>query len=193
MILDDDYVFSHKKRSKSHYRSWDKHRKAPWFSELIGRRAARIERGETRFLILDALAEKARHGYEIMQIIQERSGGHYRPSPGNVYPTLQMLEDLELVCSQEEGNRKNYELTNTGREELERHRPLVEDIYDTLGYGLFFEHTEFFDEIQNQMMKMFKLISKSFHRGRLEHNKKDEIQKAIEDAVRRIDEILKRE
>ena len=114
-----NHGFSKKIQGRGHHKRGHKQKKSPWFSELIGRRGTRLERGETRYLILDTLAEKGRHGYEIMQSIQENTGGLYRPSPGTVYPTLQMLEDLDLISSQEEGNRKIYKLTETGRGELE--------------------------------------------------------------------------
>jgi DNA-binding PadR family transcriptional regulator len=55
------------------------------------------------------------HGYEMIQEIAERSGGAWKPSPGSVYPTLQLLEDEELVVSGSEGGRKLFSLTGTGR------------------------------------------------------------------------------
>ena len=188
-----NHDFSRKMKGRGQHRHLHKHKNSPWFSELIGRRGARVERGDTRYLILDTLAEKGRHGYEIMQSIQENTGGLYRPSPGTVYPTLQMLEDFDLLSSQEEGNRKIYELTETGREELEEQRPLLEDIYEDLGQGQFLEQNEFFEEIHDQIMKMFKLISRSFHRGRLDPTKMDKIHKIIQESVQRVDEILKGE
>src|SRR4051794_6060728 len=56
--------------------------------------APRAERGTVRWLVLDAIASQPRHGYEIIQAIGDKSGGAYKPSPGVVYPTLQMLEEL---------------------------------------------------------------------------------------------------
>lgn len=185
--------FSKKMQGRGHHRHLHKQKKSPWFSELMGRRGARVERGDTRYLILDTLAEKGRHGYEIMQSIQENAGGLYRPSPGTVYPTLQTLEELDLISSQEERNRKIYELTETGREELAEQRPLVEEIYEDLGQSRFHDQNEFFEEIHDQIMKMFKLISRSFHRGRLDPAKIDKIHKIIQESVQRVDEILKSE
>ena len=70
---------------------------------MMGRRGPRIERGDIRYLILDTLLEKGRHGYDIMQTIQEKTGGMYLPSSGTLYPALQMLEDLELIFSRKDG------------------------------------------------------------------------------------------
>lgn len=59
------------------------------------------------------------HGYEMIQEIGDRSGGAWRPSPGSVYPTLQLLEDEGLIVSVSEGGKKLFTLTETGRTEAE--------------------------------------------------------------------------
>ena len=78
-----------------------------------GRR--RMRRGDIRRAILAALLEGPAHGYEIMQRLEARSGGIWRPSPGSVYPTLQMLEDEGLVLAQVEDGTRTYDLTESGR------------------------------------------------------------------------------
>ena len=75
----------------------------------------RGRRGDVRAAILALLAEQPRHGYEIIGEIGERSGGFWKPSPGSVYPTLQLLADEGLVTMQEEGGKRLFELTDTGR------------------------------------------------------------------------------
>jgi len=80
-------------------------------------RGARRGRGDIRAAILALLAEEPMHGYQIIRELSERSGGVWRPSPGSVYPTLQQLEDEDLVHEQRpEGGRRTYELTDAGRE-----------------------------------------------------------------------------
>src|SRR5688572_13142118 len=66
----------------------------PWWARVMGDPPPRAERGEIRYLVLDAIKERPRHGYEVIQHIEQRTGGSYRPSPGVIYPTLQMLEEL---------------------------------------------------------------------------------------------------
>src|SRR4051794_20934907 len=78
---------------------------ARW-AEFFNEPTPRAERGEVRYLVLDALAAAPRHGYEIMQFIEQRSGGSYRPSPGVVYPTLQLLEELEHARGVDREGRK---------------------------------------------------------------------------------------
>ena len=86
--------------------------------------------GDLKFVILNLLAEKPRHGYEIIKELEERFGGAYSPSPGTVYPTLSLLEDLGYATARtEEGNRKVYEITDEGRKYLEENRSTVDDIF----------------------------------------------------------------
>jgi DNA-binding PadR family transcriptional regulator len=74
-----------------------------------------IRRGEVRPLILAALALRPMHGYEVIQELEEQSGGRWRPSAGSVYPTLQLLADEGLVTSDEVDGRRTYTLTDDGR------------------------------------------------------------------------------
>lgn len=78
-----------------------------------------MRRGDTRALLLAGLLDGAAHGYELMQLLEQRSGGRWRPSPGSVYPQLQQLEDEGLVTGSTADGRKVYELTDAGREEAD--------------------------------------------------------------------------
>jgi DNA-binding PadR family transcriptional regulator len=79
-----------------------------------------MRRGEIRTAVLGCLAEGPGHGYEVMQRLEEQSGGTWRPSPGSVYPTLQQLHDEGLVTSTERDGKRIFEITDAGREELEQ-------------------------------------------------------------------------
>jgi DNA-binding PadR family transcriptional regulator len=79
-----------------------------------------MRRGRIRTAILISLQEAPAHGYEVMRRLEEMSGGLWRPSPGSVYPHLQMLEDEGLVQSSEAGGSRTYTLTEAGREEAQR-------------------------------------------------------------------------
>jgi DNA-binding PadR family transcriptional regulator len=90
----------------------------PWRG---GGRKAR--RGDIRTAALLLLAEEPRNGYQIMQEVEERSDGAWRPSPGSVYPALQQLEDEGLVRSEEIDGRKAFQLTDAGRAHLAERDP----------------------------------------------------------------------
>lgn len=83
--------------------------------EFDRRVGTRMGRGDVRTAILAILAEQPMHGYQIIQEIEERSHGAWKPSPGSVYPTLQLLADEGLVLAEESGGRKTYSLTEEGR------------------------------------------------------------------------------
>lgn len=77
-------------------------------------------RVNVRAALLALLAERPMHGYEMIQELESRTGGVWRPSPGSVYPTLQMLEDEGLIASEETGGRRRFTLTAAGRAEAEQ-------------------------------------------------------------------------
>jgi DNA-binding PadR family transcriptional regulator len=77
----------------------------------------RGRRGNVRAAILALLTERPMHGYEMIQELDQRTGGVWRPSPGSVYPTLQLLEDEGKIAVEESGGRKAYTLTDAGQEE----------------------------------------------------------------------------
>ncbi|MFJ6652602.1 PadR family transcriptional regulator [Microbacterium sp. NPDC091313] len=83
------------------------------FDQKVG--TTRAPRGDVRAAVLALLLEKPMHGYQIIAEIGERSGGSWKPSPGSVYPTLQMLTDEGLLKAEESGGRKTYSLTDEGR------------------------------------------------------------------------------
>jgi DNA-binding PadR family transcriptional regulator len=83
------------------------------------RRGGRGGRPNVRAAVLALLLERPMHGYEIIQELDSRTNGIWRPSPGSVYPTLQLLEDEGLIEVEPAGGRKSYHLTDAGRPEAE--------------------------------------------------------------------------
>ena len=81
-----------------------------------GRGRHRVRRGDVRSAILALLDDRPMHGYEMIQELEERTGGRWRPSAGSIYPTLQLLEDEGLVKGEEVEGRNVFALTDSGRE-----------------------------------------------------------------------------
>lgn len=99
-----------------------------------GRRGRMFAQGELRLVLLALIADAPRHGYELIKEIEELTGGAYAPSPGAVYPTLQLLEDEGAIEEAEaEGAKKPFAVTDKGREELESRRDEVEGLMRRLG------------------------------------------------------------
>jgi len=94
-----------------------------------GPRGGRVfDQGDLKYVILQLLAEKPRHGYEIIKAIEDRVAGAYSPSPGVIYPTLTLLEELGyvMVSAAGEGARKLHAITAQGRAFLEANRPTLD-------------------------------------------------------------------
>jgi DNA-binding PadR family transcriptional regulator len=100
-----------------------------------GRGGRRARRGDIRAAILLLLADEPRNGYGLMQEIEERSGGVWRPSPGSVYPALSQLEDEGLVRATEHEGRKSFALTDEGTAHVEANRERFGTPWKTVGEG----------------------------------------------------------
>ena len=92
-----------------------------------GRLGRLFAHGDLRLVILNLIAEKPRHGYEIIKAIEESVGGAYSPSPGTIYPVLTLLEELgHVTVTASEGARKLHAITEQGRLFLEANRPALD-------------------------------------------------------------------
>ncbi len=162
----------------------------PDFSELFGGPPPRADRGVVRYLVLDAIARQPRHGYEIIQAIEERSSGTYRPSPGVVYPTLQMLEELGHARVEEVETRKVYAITAEGKQDLKAHTDEVEDFYQDAGEGSWEDFADELRDLTHRVAKMFKAIGRSARRGRLTPSAMKKLRVVLDEAMARIEAIV---
>jgi DNA-binding PadR family transcriptional regulator len=96
-----------------------------------GKKRQRVQHGEVRAAVLVLLDEQPMHGYQLIQEIEERSGGVWQPSPGSVYPVLQQLEDEGLVRIEHSSGRKVAHLTEAGRTYVEDKRAELEAAWNT--------------------------------------------------------------
>jgi len=101
----------------------------------FGPRGPRARRGDVRAALLVLLAEEPRNGYGLMQEIEARSNGAWRPSPGSVYPALSQLEDEGLVRAEEAGGRKLFDLTDEGRAHVTEHADELGTPWEEVGGG----------------------------------------------------------
>jgi DNA-binding PadR family transcriptional regulator len=102
-----------------------------WRGERAGRRGERMfDSGDLRFVLLALIAEKPSHGYELIKAIEEKLSGGYTPSPGVVYPTLTLLEELGYASVQaQDGGKKLYSITDAGRAFLEENKRVVDGLF----------------------------------------------------------------
>src|SRR6185503_1517058 len=157
---------------------WGKHRGRHW----RGRSGRFFEQGDLKYVILRLLEEKPRHGYDIIKELEGRFGGSYAPSPGTVYPTLTMLEDLGFArIVPEDGGKKIYEITDEGRKHLTEHSTTVDDIFERI--ARFVEG--FTDEPMTELNKSFQRLARATYKTATAHI-------ADKDRINRIREIIQR-
>jgi DNA-binding PadR family transcriptional regulator len=105
---------------------FDKHHFRPWSRDRM------FHRGDFKYLILDLLKSKPRHGYEIIRELEDKFYGFYTPSPGSVYPTLQYLEEAGLVTSGVQDGKKVYTITEEGLKLLADQGRTVDDMHSQM-------------------------------------------------------------
>jgi DNA-binding PadR family transcriptional regulator len=149
-----------------------------------GGRGRRARRGDVRAAALLLLEEEPRNGYQLMQEIEERSGGVWRPSPGSIYPALSQLEDEGLVRSDESAGRRAFQLTDEGRTYVEENREALGTPWDEAGGDL----PEGVAELRNLMMQLGMATMQVVQAGNEEQTA--EARKILDDARRALYGIL---
>ena len=157
----------------------------------------RAGRGMMEPAILQALGEKPMHGYEIISYLEERSHGMWRPSPGSVYPTLQLLEEKDLVEYTEEDGKKTYQLTDEGKAEAETSREHLRAAFDRFadadrdeGRRMNRRH-DYQRQFHKQAGEIFKLLRQIFRKGSAQQ--KAAMDDAVNDFKARLEQIWKGE
>jgi DNA-binding PadR family transcriptional regulator len=151
-----------------------------------------FEQGDLKYVILQLLDEKPRHGYEIIKALEERFGGMYSPSAGTVYPTLTLLEDLGYAqVTVEEGGKKIYSITDEGRAYLAQNRSAVDDIFDRISeFG-----SAFLSDAMMDVNRGMRDVAQAAYRGapRILRDKEAiaKIRETLERAAKEIDEIVR--
>jgi DNA-binding PadR family transcriptional regulator len=131
----------------------------PWFFGGQGGfpRGPRARRGDVRAAALLLLAEEPRNGYQIMQEIERRSDGVWRPSPGSVYPALAQLEDEGLVRVEERDGRRTYALTDAGRAYVQDRRDDLVAPWDEMSDSVDDDVSSLFGEIRQVGMAVVQI------------------------------------
>src|SRR5918911_2858617 len=144
-------------------------------------------KGDLKYVILDLLQARPAHGYEVIRALEERFRGFYSPSPGSVYPTLQLLEDLGYVTAMQQNGKKVYSITDEGRKFLEENWRSVENIWGRVGGGWDPELASELHEIKHEVKGLGRLFGRKMHEGRLNQDKLRRIREVIVGAARDIE------
>ena len=162
------------------------------FGGFGGRHGGRdrfFKKGNLQFVILKMLEEESHHGYQIIKDLEERFKGFYSPSPGSVYPILQMLEDRDFVSISKDGNKKVYTITDEGKKFLE----------DNVDQDAFTKRLEQFKNVdfeelkavREQMQTLFHEFMKASQQTLQDDKKKAEFDVFIQETKERLQQFYK--
>jgi DNA-binding PadR family transcriptional regulator len=153
------------------------------FPHMMNHRMHGFRKGMLQHMVLKSLADKPKHGYEIMQSLGEEFEGSYQPSPGTLYPILQMLEEEGYVTGKDDEGKRTYSITPEGSEYLkaseERFRTLIEN------------RKAFFGErraLSRELRNLGSLVMTNYHD--MSPEKSERIAQIIKEARRKIDDII---
>jgi len=151
-----------------------------------------FHKGDFKYLILDLLKEKPRHGYEIIRELEEKTGGFYAPSPGAVYPTLQWLEEGGYVTSEAKEGKKTYTITEAGLAFLAEKSKEASEIRDQMKNWWGGWSTEFRDEMHDVMRLLGELGHTIGQKARQAGKEKlPQVKEAIQNAAKEVEKIFK--
>ena len=162
------------------------------------RRGRMFGTGELRLALLALINEEPRHGYELIRAIEDMTGGGYAPSPGAVYPTLQMLEEEGLIKQtkpksedEEGGSKKPFKTTKAGKAELKDREDEVDALMGRLG-----EHGERAEKVKQKSPDLFRamgnlasVLKNRANAGKLDKETIDEIVDIIDEVAKRIERL----
>jgi len=163
----------------------------PWrgMRGLFEDRPPRADRGAVRYLVLDAISETPRHGYEIMAAIEAKSRGAYRPSPGVVYPTLQLLEELGHVRVTDKDDKKVYAITAAGTRDLEEHRDDVARFYED-SESVWDDRADEMFELGHLVRRLVRAYTRGARRGRLTRETAAKARAIFEETITKLEALL---
>jgi DNA-binding PadR family transcriptional regulator len=154
------------------------------------RRGRMFGQGELRLALLALIAEKPSHGYELIKEIEEMTGGAYAPSPGAVYPTLQLLEDEGAIAPAEaEGAKKPFDATDQGRAELEERKSEVDDLMRRLGRHATRAERMRSPDLFRAMGNLGTVLKNRARAGKLDERTINEIVDMIDEMAKRIERL----
>jgi DNA-binding PadR family transcriptional regulator len=149
-----------------------------------------FDRGEMRLVLLKLIADQPRHGYDLIKAMEELTGGEYAPSPGVIYPTLQMMVDEGVIAElPDESARKVFEATDAGREELAKEEEAVGELMERLTSLGEEQRSSPHRQIHRAQENLRNAIRLHRHAGELVDDMVEQIVDIIDEAARRIERL----
>jgi DNA-binding PadR family transcriptional regulator len=139
------------------------------------RQESPFQKGDLKYVVLDLIKDKPRYGYEIIRALEERSYGFYTPSPGVVYPTLQMLEEMGYVSASERDGKKVYTISEEGLKFLDERKDLADEVKDHMRHHWNPENMGAMGEMIKELREIGRLMGHRIH-----HEDPERIKRIIE-------------
>ncbi|RIV88074.1 PadR family transcriptional regulator [Aurantiacibacter zhengii] len=159
-------------------------------SDEAPRRRRLFGPGELRLVLLAMLAEEPRHGYELIKALEEMTAGSYSPSPGTIYPTLQMLADEGAIAEQDSKDAKKlFQATDSGLAELEDRRDELEELWNRLGRKREKARPSGSAELFRAMGNLANVIKNKAADGKLKDLDKHQVVDLIDELARKIERL----
>lgn len=156
-----------------------------------GRRRGRVfEGGELRLVLLKLISDEPRHGYDLIRAIEELTGGSYAPSPGVIYPTLTLLQEMGLIEETAgEGARKPFGITDAGRAHLEENTEEADELIRRLKTLSPSYHPEGGSPVWRAMRNLGMAIRNRLHHGEVTEETAHELAALIDEFAQRIERL----
>ena len=152
------------------------------------RRGTSFQKGDLKYVILDLLKDKPRHGYDIIRELEELSYGFYKPSPGVIYPTLQMLEEMGYASSTEQEGKRVYSITEEGLKFLENQSSIADDVRRQMKHKWGFKNIGRMVMVMKEFHALENLLGNSFRS--LDADKAEQIRQILSQAYQEIESVL---
>jgi len=152
------------------------------------RRWASFQKGDLKYVILDLLKDKPRHGYDIIRELEELSYGFYKPSPGVIYPTLQMLEEMGYASSTEQEGKRVYSITEEGLKFLEDQSNIANGVRRQMKHKWSFKNIGRMITVMKEFHALENLLGDSFRK--MDADKAEQIRQVLSQAYQAIESVL---
>jgi DNA-binding PadR family transcriptional regulator len=153
------------------------------------RRETSFQKGNLKYVILDLIKDRPRHGYDIIRELEEQSHGFYKPSPGVIYPTLQMLEEMGYAKSSDEEGKKVYSITEEGLRFLKEKSDIADGVRSRMKNRWNFVNMAKMAAVMKDYHELENLIGRSFYN--LDEDKAERIRRILSETYEKINAIIR--
>ena len=153
------------------------------------RRESSFQKGNLKYVILDLIKDKARHGYDIIRELEIQSHGFYKPSPGVIYPTLQMLEEMGYAKSAEQEGKRIYTITEEGLRFLSDQSNIADGVRSRMKRSWNFQNAGKMAAAMKECRDLEILIGRAFHN--LDEDRAERIRSILSETYEKINAVIR--